>query len=81
MCIVFGCPVRGENTAHLIVLLCFGIAKIRQGRRMGVAVVSVARTHKYLYKMVVAACLVASACAIAIVHALAAAHIMQDAWE
>lgn len=45
------------------------------------AVLSVAKTHKYLYKMVVAVCLIASACAIAVIHALAAAHIMQDAWE
>ena len=28
LCIVFGCPVRGENTAHLNVLLCFCIAKL-----------------------------------------------------
>ena len=30
-CIVFGCPVRGENTAHSNFLLCFCIAKKQIG--------------------------------------------------
>jgi hypothetical protein len=42
------------------------------------AFIPAAKTHKHLYKMVVAVCLVASACAIALVHAVVAAHILRE---
>ena len=41
----------------------------------------VSKKHAYLYKMVVAVCLVASGCAVALVHALAAVHLMKGSWE